>query len=96
MKEATKGKKITIGVLFGTDVLLSLFFLVTSIIMMATMPDKIERSLGHYQDNYIGFLQQNPNIFQYVIVMPMLTLFFINGVIVILYFLKSLKNSADK
>ena len=96
MKITLSKKKIVTGVLFGLDVLLSLFFLLTSIVMIVTLPDKIEQALGHYPDNYIGFLQQNPDVFKFLIVLPMVMLFMINAVVVILYFLKTIKKEPLK
>lgn len=80
--------KVVTAILFWGDVLLTAFFLVTSLVMVITMPDQIERALGHYQDNYIGFLQQNSNLFMYFIVIPMIVLFLINVVAFVLYIVR--------
>lgn len=80
--------KVVTAILFWGDVLLTVFFLVTSLVMVITMPDQIERALGHYQDNYIGFLQQNSNLFMYFIVIPMIVLFLINVVAFVLYIVR--------
>lgn len=85
MKQTSTKKKIITGILFGFDVALTLFFLVTSLVMLMTMPDQIERALGHYQDNYIGFLQQNSHLFMFLIVVPMIILFLVNIVAFALY-----------
>lgn len=81
-------KKIVMWSVIVLDVALTLFFLITSIIMIATMPDKVEMALGHYQSNYIGYLQKNSNMFMLLIVAPMLTLFFTNAVFFLLYVFK--------
>ena len=81
-------KKIVIWSVTVLDVALTLFFLITSIVMIVTMPDKVEMALGHYQSNYIGYLQKNSNMFMLLIVAPMLTLFFTNAVFFLLYVFK--------
>lgn len=96
MKSASNIKKVLMGILFGSDILLTLFFLITSLIMVITMPDRIEQALGHYQNNYIGFLQQNPHLFMYLIVLPMLALFLANIVAFVLYLIRVGKKSAKE
>lgn len=88
-----KSKKIIWGVIFGLDIGLTLFFLITTIIMLATMPSNIDIALNYYQDNYIGYLQKNSNMFLVLIVIPMLVLFVANAVGLIIYALKTRKRT---
>lgn len=89
-----KSKKIIWGVIFGLDIGLTLFFLITTIIMLATMPSNIDIALNYYQDNYIGYLQKNSNMFLVLIVIPMLVLFVANAVGLVIYALKTRKRIA--
>lgn len=89
-----KSKKIIWGVIFGLDIGLTLFFLITTIIMLAAMPSNIDIALNYYQDNYIGYLQKNSNMFLVLIVIPMLVLFVANAVGLVIYALKTRKRAA--
>lgn len=89
MQNLSKGKKILYGTLFGADIALTVFFLVISIIMLATMPSDYDVIMGNYQKNFIGWFQQNPNMFLILVVIPLVALFIINIVILSMYVKKS-------
>jgi len=85
MENLSKSKKILYGALFGADIALTLFFLVVSIVMIATMPSKADAAAGLYQKNFIGWFQQNPNFFLGIIVIPLLALFVCNIIVLTMY-----------
>lgn len=83
MENLSKSKKIIYGVLFGLDVALTIFFLVVSIVMLATMPSSADVMLGNYQKNFIGWFQQNPTWFLVIVVIPLILLFIVNIVVLV-------------
>ncbi|MCQ2799117.1 MAG: superinfection exclusion B family protein [Bacilli bacterium] len=85
MKDLPTSKKVLYGTLLGADVALTIFFLVVSIVMIATMPDKIDAFNGNYQDNFIGYFQQNPTVFLFVVVIPLILLFIANIFLLVWY-----------
>lgn len=89
MQNLSKSKKIIYGALFGADVALTIFFLVVSIIMLATMPTAADVIEGNYQKNFIGWFQQNPTMFLVFVVLPLIALFIANIVILSMYIKKS-------
>lgn len=89
MQNLSKGKKILYGTLFGADIALTVFFLVISIIMLATMPSDYDVIMGNYQKNFIGWFQQNPTMFLVFVVLPLIALFIANIVILSMYIKKS-------
>lgn len=89
MQNLSKSKKIIYGALFGADVALTIFFLVVSVVMIATMPSDIDVQFGNYQDNFIGWFQQNPTYFLLMVVLPLLALFIVNIVVLSVYVKKT-------
>jgi len=89
MQNLSKSKKILYGALFGADIALTLFFLVISVIMIATMPTQNDAALGNYQKNFIGWFQQNPTMFLLIVVLPLIALFVVNIVVLTMYVKKS-------
>ena len=85
MKDLPTSKKVLYGTLLGADVALTVFFLIVSIVMIATMPSAIDVTLGNYQDNFIGYFQQNPNVFLFVVVIPLILLFIANILLLVWY-----------
>lgn len=85
MKDLPTSKKVLYGTLLGADVALTIFFLIVSIVMIATMPSEADIAFGRYQDNFIGYFQQNPNVFLFVVVIPLIALFIINILLLVWY-----------
>ena len=86
MKDLPTSKKVLYGTLFGADIALTLFFLVVSIVMIVTMPkDEYEVIVNGYAPGFIGYFQQNPNVFLLVVVLPLLALFIVNIWVLITY-----------
>ena len=92
MGNLSKSKKILYGILFGLDVALTIFFLVVSIVMLATMPSAADVVAGRYQQNFIGWFQQNPTFFLILVVLPLIALFIVNIVVLVKY----VKSSSTK
>ena len=83
-----KAKKILFIALFALDLCLTVFFLVISIIMIATLPaDK--GSIN--QNTFIGYLQYNTTVFLLAVLVPLFLLLGVNIVVLIMYVRKTNK-----
>lgn len=89
MQNLSKSKKILYGAMFGVDIALTIFFLVVSVVMIATMPSDADRVAGNFQNNFIGWFQQNPNFFLFIVVIPLIILFVVNVFVLTMYVKKS-------
>lgn len=89
MQNLSKSKKILYGALFGADVALTIFFLIISIVMLATMPTKEEIAAGLVANNFVGWFQAHPRYFLVIVVVPLFALFVTNIVVLSMYVKKS-------
>ena len=87
------------GILIGgivLDVGITVFLLVVSIIMLATMPkNSIEMSEAIEKNGqFIGYLQQNPTVYLFTCVVPLFLLLGLNVVGLVMYIKKAGKTKA--
>ena len=87
------------GLLIGgivLDVGITVFLLVVSIIMLATMPkNSIEMSEAIEKNGqFIGYLQQNPTVYLFTCVVPLFLLLGVNVVGLVMYIKKAGKTKA--
>ena len=92
-------KNVKKGLLIGgivLDVGITVFLLVVSIIMLATMPkDSIEMSEAIEKNGqFIGYLQQNPTVYLFTCVVPLFLLLGVNIVGLVMYIKKAGKTKA--
>ena len=92
-------KNVKKGLLIGgivLDVGITVFLLVVSIIMLATMPkDSIEMSEAIEKNGqFIGYLQQNPTVYLFTCVVPLFLLLGVNVVGLVMYIKKAGKTKA--
>ena len=78
------------------DVGITVFLLVVSIIMLATMPkNSIEMSEAIEKNGqFIGYLQQNPTVYLFTCVVPLFLLLGVNVVGLVMYIKKAGKTKA--
>ena len=92
-------KNVKKGLLIGgivLDVGITVFLLVVSIIMLATMPkNSIEMSEAIEKNGqFIGYLQQNPTVYLFTCVVPLFLLLGLNIVGLVMYIKKAGKTKA--
>ena len=92
-------KNVKKGLLIGgivLDVGITVFLLVVSIIMLATMPkNSIEMSEAIDTNGpFIGYLQQNPTVYLFTCVVPLFLLLGVNVVGLVMYIKKAGKTKA--
>ena len=92
-------KNVKKGLLIGglvLDVGITVFLLVVSIIMLATMPkNSIEMSEAIEKNGqFIGYLQQNPTVYLFTCVVPLFLLLGVNVVGLVMYIKKAGKTKA--
>ena len=92
-------KNVKKGLLIGgivIDVGITVFLLVVSIIMLATMPkNSIEMSEAIEKNGqFIGYLQQNPTVYLFTCVVPLFLLLGLNIVGLVMYIKKAGKTKA--
>lgn len=92
-------KNVKKGLLIGgivLDVGITVFLLVVSIIMLATMPkNSIEMSEAIETNGpFIGYLQQNPTVYLFTCVVPLFLLLGVNVVGLVMYIKKAGKTKA--
>ena len=92
-------KNVKKGLLIGgivLDVGITVFLLVVSIIMLATMPkNSIEMSEAIEKNGqFIGYLQQNPTVYLFTCVVPVFLLLGLNVVGLVMYVKKAGKTKA--
>ena len=92
-------KNVKKGLLIGgivLDVGITVFLLVVSIIMLATMPkNSIEMSEAIEKNGqFIGYLQQNPTVYLFTCVVPLFLLLGVNIVGLVMYIKKAGKTKA--
>ena len=92
-------KTLKKGLLIGgivLDVGITVFLLVVSIIMLATMPkNSIEMSEAIEKNGqFIGYLQQNPTVYLFTCVVPLFLLLGVNIVGLVMYIKKAGKTKA--
>ena len=92
-------KNVKKGLLIGgivLDVGITVFLLVVSIIMLATMPkNSIEMSEAIDTNGpFIGYLQQNPTVYLFTCVVPLFLLLGVNIVGLVMYIKKAGKTKA--
>lgn len=92
-------KNVKKGLLIGgivLDVGITVFLLVVSIIMLATMPkNSIEMSEAIETNGpFIGYLQQNPTVYLFTCVVPLFLLLGVNIVGLVMYIKKAGKTKA--
>lgn len=92
-------KNVKKGLLIGgivLDVGITVFLLVVSIIMLATMPkNSIEMSEAIEKNGqFIGYLQQNPTVYLFTCVVPLFLLLGLNVVGLVMYVKKAGKTKA--
>ena len=79
-------KKILFIALTVLDVALVLFTLIVAIIMIATMPDF---PTGIDKTTFIGFLQANPNVYFFAMVIPTIVVLIVNILVLVMYVRKT-------
>ena len=82
-----KTKKILFLTGAGLDVAITVFLFVIAIIMLATMPhskEDLDNAIINHGP-FIGYLQQNPTIYFWALVFPLIVLFVANIVFLVLY-----------
>ena len=92
-------KNVKKGLLIGgivLDVGITVFLLIVSIIMLATMPkNSIEMSEAIEKNGqFIGYLQQNPTVYLFTCVVPLFLLLGVNVVGLVMYIKKAGKTKA--
>ena len=92
-------KNVKKGLLIGgivLDVGITVFLLVVSIIMLATMPkNSLEMSEAIEKNGqFIGYLQQNPTVYLFTCVVPLFLLLGLNIVGLVMYIKKAGKTKA--
>ena len=92
-------KNVKKGLLIGgivLDVGITVFLLIVSIIMLATMPkNSIEMSEAIETNGpFIGYLQQNPTVYLFTCVVPLFLLLGVNIVGLVMYIKKAGKTKA--
>ena len=92
-------KNVKKGLLIGgivLDVGITVFLLVVSIIMLATMPAngvEMEKAI-EMNGPFIGYLQQNPTVYLFTCVVPLFLLLGVNVVGLVMYIKKAGKTKA--
>ena len=92
-------KNVKKGLLIGgivLDIGITVFLLVVSIIMLATMPkNSIEMSEAIEKNGqFIGYLQQNPTVYLFTCVVPLFLLLAANIIGLVMYIKKAGKTKA--
>ena len=92
-------KNVKKGLLIGgivVDVGITVFLLIVSIIMLATMPkNSIEMSEAIEMNGpFIGYLQKNPTVYLFTCVVPLFLLLGVNIVGLVMYIKKAGKTKA--
>lgn len=82
-----KTKKILLIGVVVLDVGITAFLLVVSIIMLATMP----KTGDPYANNFIGYLQANPNVYLLSCVLPLFLLLALN-ITALVWYVKKVAN----
>ncbi|MFA6755843.1 MAG: hypothetical protein WCR97_05060 [Bacilli bacterium] len=90
-KKDSNNKKILYTILFIIDISLIIFLFIVSIIMLVTMPDKIDPTQP--ATGFIDYLQKNSGVYLGCFVIPLFVLLVVN-VIWLIYYVK--KNSEKK
>ena len=89
-----KNKRILFFVLIGLDVAITVFLFVISIIMLANTVGKTTAEIiNSAGDGLIGWLQNNPNIYLGVFVVPLFVLLAANIVGLVIYVRKQSKKA---
>ncbi len=91
-----KAKQVLFYIGLFLDVAITVFLLVVAIIMLATMPSKENMSVAIALNGpFIGYLQQNPNVYLLTCVIPLVALLILNIVILIVYVKKAGKKKTE-
>ncbi len=90
-------KKVLIYCGLGLDVIVTVFLFVISIIMIATMPDKIYDPKVFYESNpgLITYLQAYPTTYLLSCVLPLVILLIGNIILLVLYINRAGKKKAE-